>query len=240
VLLLGIDTATPVTSVAIGTEHETLAALDVRAERGHARLLAPAVRWLLEEARIEAAALGGVAVGVGPGLFSGLRVGVGTAKALAQAWGRPMVAVSSLDLLAFAHRQARRAVCAVIDGRRGEVFAALYRQVPGGAVRLTQPQVIRPDELAAGIQARSEDMLLVGDGALAYRRVFERLAEQVELGSPARSWPSATCLVELAAPRFEREEFVQSFEVTPLYLRRPDIDPHAERHVAGGARRAVV
>jgi len=239
VLVLGIDTATPVTSVAIGSEQGTLAAMDVRAERGHARLLAPAVRWLLEQAGIEASALGGVAVGVGPGLFSGLRVGVASAKALAHACGRPMVAVPSLDLLAYGQRFARRMVCAVIDGRRGEVFAGLYRQVPGGTVRLTQPQVIRPEELAAGIEARGEEVLLVGDGALAYRHAFERLREHVELGPPAQSWPSASWLVELAVPRFEREEFVSPFEVSPLYLRRPDIDPNAERQVAGLTRRTV-
>src|SRR5918999_721684 len=101
-----MDTATPVTAVAVGSESGTLA---------------------------------GVAVGPGPGLFTGLRVGVSTAKALAQAWGLPMVAVPSLDLIAFAHRHVQRAICPVIDARRGEVFCALYRHAPGGAVRVRRP-----------------------------------------------------------------------------------------------------
>jgi tRNA threonylcarbamoyladenosine biosynthesis protein TsaB len=190
------------------------------------------VGWLIEQSGLEAAAIGGVAVGTGPGLFSGLRVGISTAKSLAQAWQRPMVAVPSLDLLAFAHRTSQRTVCAAIDGRRGEVFAALYRSVPGGIIRLTQPQVIKPDELVAALEARGEHILLVGDGALAHRAVFSNHGSRLELGAPARSAPSAEALVELAIPRFEREQFVRPFDVTPLYLRRPDIDPSVEQRLA--------
>jgi tRNA threonylcarbamoyladenosine biosynthesis protein TsaB len=205
----------------------------VLAERGHARLLTPAVRWLLEQAGVAATAIGGVAVGTGPGLFSGLRVGVSSAKALAQAWRVPMVPVPSLDLLAYAQRHTHHPVCAAIDGRRGEVFAALYRQAPGGMIRLTEPQAIGPEELAAALHARGEHVVLVGDGALAYRAHFDRLGD-VDLASPAHATPSAEVLIELACPRFEREEFVSPFEVTPIYLRRPDVDPSAERRAAAG------
>ena len=232
-LVLGIDTATPVTSVAIGSEAGILAAARIRQERGHARLLTPAVGWLLEQGGVEPSAIKGVAVGTGPGLFSGLRVGIASAKALAQSWRVPMVAVPSLDLLAFAQRHTHHPVCAAIDGRRREVFAALYRQAPGGMIRLTQPQVIGPEELAAALQARGEHVVIVGDGALAYRSHFERIG-QVDLASPAHAAPSAEALVELACPRFEREEYVSPFEVTPLYLRRPDIDPSVEQRAASG------
>jgi tRNA threonylcarbamoyladenosine biosynthesis protein TsaB len=227
-----MDTATPVTTVAVGSEAGTLAEVAVRHERRHAEVLTPAVRWVLEQAEVDPGSLAGVAVGTGPGLFTGLRVGVSTAKALAQTWGLPMVAVSSLDLLAFAHRLVHRAICPVIDARRGEVFTALYRHAPGGVVRLTDYQVLRPDQLVAGIEARGEDVLLCGDGALAYRQLFEHLDERLQFGSPAQAAPSAGALVELALPRMLREEFTSPLEVTPLYLRRPDIDPAVERRLA--------
>ena len=238
-LVLGVDTATPVTSVAVGTSEGPLAAAAVRNERAHAELLAPLVDWVLEQAGVEGAALGGIAVGIGPGLFTGLRVGVSGAKALAQAWRLPMVAVPSLDLLAFAHRHAKRNICATIDARRGEVFAALYRPVPGGVVRATDYQVIKPDQLAAGLQAQGGSVLLCGDGALRYQGVFEHLGEDVELAGPGRAAPSAVALLELALPRFLREEFTHPFDVSPLYLRRPDVDPAIERRLeaerGGGA-----
>jgi tRNA threonylcarbamoyladenosine biosynthesis protein TsaB len=226
VYILGIDTATPVTSVAIGSESGVVAAFEVRRERGHAAVLAPAVAWLLEAAGLEGAALGGVAVGTGPGLFSGLRVGISSAKALAQAWGRPMIGVPSLDLLAFANRHTHLTICAAIDAKRGEVFATFYRTAPGGVVRVNDFQVVRPDQLAAAIEARNEDVLLVGDGARAYPEAFARVGD-CHLGPVSQAAPSASALVELAISRFEREEFVQPFDVHPLYLRRPDVDPNA-------------
>jgi tRNA threonylcarbamoyladenosine biosynthesis protein TsaB len=177
-----MDTATPVTGVAVGSEAGTLAQVAVRHERRHAEVLAPAVRWVLEQAEVDPASLAGVAVGTGPGLFTGLRVGVSTAKALAQAWGLPMVAVPSLDLI--------------------------------------------------GIEARGDEVLLCGDGALLYREAFEHLGEQSELGGLTQASPSAAALVELALPRMLREEFTSPLEVTPLYLRRPDIDPNVERRLA--------
>jgi tRNA threonylcarbamoyladenosine biosynthesis protein TsaB len=231
-LVLAMDTATPVTGVAVGSEAGTLAELAVRHERRHAEVLAPAVRWALEQAEVDPSGLAGVAVGTGPGLFTGLRVGVSTAKALAQSWGLPMVAVPSLDLIAFAHRHVHRAICPAIDARRGEVFTALYRHAPGGVVRVTGYQVLRPDQLAAGLEARGEEVLLCGDGALAYREAFEHMDETLQFGSRAQAFPSAGALVELAVPRMLREEFTSPLEVTPLYLRRPDIDPGVERRLA--------
>ncbi len=230
--VLGIDTATAVTSVAVGSETGACAAVAVRHERAHAEVLAPSVRWVLDRAEVEPGSLGGIAVGIGPGLFTGLRVGVATAKALAQAWRLPMVAVPSLDLVAFAHRHTARTVCAVIDARRGELFAALYRHAPGGVQRLSRYAVLRPDRLAAELEARREDVLLCGAAVTAYAASFEHLDERVHLAGRTGSAPSAEALIELALPRFHREEYTVPLEVSPMYLRRPDVGPGVERRLA--------
>src|SRR6266704_3576547 len=137
--VLGIDTATPVTSVAVGSQKGTLASIAVRNDRAHAELLVPMVRQALEHAGLDGTELDGIAVGTGPGLFTGLRVGVSSAKAMAQVWDLPMVAVSSLEVLAFACRHAGRAICAAIDGdgalRHAETFARA-----GEAVELAGPE----------------------------------------------------------------------------------------------------
>jgi len=232
VFVLGIDTATAVTGVAVGTEEGPCASVAVRHERAHAELLAPSVRWVLDQAAVEPSSLAGIAVGTGPGLFTGLRVGVASAKALAQAWKLPMVAVPSLDLVAYAHRHAARTICATIDARRGEVFAALYRHAPAGIQRITRYAVMRPDRLAAELEARREDVLLCGEGVLRHAPLFERICQ--ELGGSAQAAPSAGSLVELALPRFHREQTSRPLDVTPMYLRRPDIDPSVERRLAAG------
>ena len=160
---------------------------------------------------------------MGPGLFTGLRVGIAAGKAMAHALRVPMVGVASLDLLAFPVRWSPRLVVAAIDARRGELFTASYRQVPGGIQRLTEYQVASPDDLAVDLEATGEDVLLVGDGALRYREAFADLG-RVELGDQGLAHPSAASLVQLAHAKALREEFVQPWELEPLYLRRPDAE----------------
>jgi tRNA threonylcarbamoyladenosine biosynthesis protein TsaB len=230
--VIGIDTATPVTSVAAGSGEGILAGMSVRNDRAHAELLVPMVRQVLERASLGQDELAGIAVGTGPGLFTGLRVGVSSAKALAQAWRLPMVAVPSLDLLAFACRHASGLVCAVIDGRRGELFTATYRPAGGEVERITDHRVLRPEELAAELEALGEPVLLCGEGALRHAQAFERLGGAVQRAGVDRAAPSAESLVQLALPRLERGEVSQPLDVRPVYLRRPDVDPSIERRLA--------
>jgi tRNA threonylcarbamoyladenosine biosynthesis protein TsaB len=134
-----------------------------------------------------------------------------------------MVGVASLDLVAFPVRWSSRLVIAAIDARRGELFTASYRQVPGGIQRLTEYQVSTPDDLAVDLEATGDEVLLVGDGALRYRESFSDLG-QVELGDQGLAYPSAASLVQLAHARALREDFVQPWDLEPLYLRRPDAE----------------
>jgi tRNA threonylcarbamoyladenosine biosynthesis protein TsaB len=240
---IGIDTATPVTSVAVGSEAGALASIAVRNDRAHAELLIPMVREALDRAGIGGSELSGIAVGTGPGLFTGLRVGVSSAKALAQAWGLPMVAVPSLDVLAFGCRHAGRLVCAAIDGRRGELFAATYRPAPGGegVERAGEHRVVRPDDLARELADAGEPVLVCGEGALLHAETLRGAGDSVELAGADHAAPSAEALLQIAVPRFARGEVAPPLEVTPIYLRRPDVDPNAERrlaaeHAAAGAR----
>ena len=222
-IVLGIETSTPQTSLAIGNEREVLASLSI-AGTARQESAIPALRQLLTWSGIDLQHVGGVAVGVGPGLFTGLRVGVETAKTLAQVLTVPIVSIISLDALAYTVRHTPRRIAAVIDARRGEVFAAVYRSVPGGVVRESDHLVLKPDHLVAELEAVAGEVLCVGNGAILYRREIEELGSRVEFASPAVAHPDAAALVELAIPRFVREEFDRVFDVVPLYLRKSDAE----------------
>ncbi len=223
VIVLGIETSTPQTSVALGTEQGVMASTQLASEARQDRV-APILEHLLEWTGVELSHVGGVAVGVGPGLFTGLRVGVATGKTLAQVLSVPIVGITSLDVLAFGVRYTRRLIGAVIDARRGEVFHALYRGVPGGVMRLGEYGVAPPGHLAAELEAAREEVLLVGNGAILYRKELEAVGAGVEFASPPQAYPQASAMVELAVPRFIREETDRSFEVLPLYLRKTDAE----------------
>jgi tRNA threonylcarbamoyladenosine biosynthesis protein TsaB len=235
VIVVGIETSTPQTSVAIGGEQGILAQMSV-AGRSRQEAAAPALQQLLRWSGTELDRVGGVAVGIGPGLFTGLLVGVATAKTLAQVLAVPIVGLTSLDVLAFAVRHTPRRICAVIDGRRGEVFWSLYEPVPGGVLRATDHAVARPDHLVAELLAVTGDVLLVGDGAILYRYEIEReLGGRVEFASAIHAHPQAASLVELAAPRFLREEHDRLFDVVPVYLRKSDAEIAWDQRARGAS-----
>lgn len=228
-LVLALETSTPQTSIALGTEQGVVASAVVSWGRGHSEVTVPAIERLLAWSEIDPGQLGGVAVGLGPGLFTGLRVGISTAKGLAQVLRLPMVGLGSLDVLAYSVRYARERICAVLDAKRGEVFWSFYRSVPGGVTRETEPSVGPPERLAAELEASPEETLLVGGGALMHRRVLERDATGVDFASTANAFPLAVWLLELAVPRFHREETASPHEIVPLYLRKSDAEINWDR-----------
>jgi len=223
VLLLCLDTATPQVGVAIGSDDQDIARVSLARPQHHAEHLAPAIAYLLEQPDLSIDQLSAIGVGIGPGLFTGLRVGVTTAKVMAQALRIPLIAVPSLDLLAFEVRYTDRLVVPVFDARRGEVFYSTYRQVPGGVQRLSEYEIGTADDLAAELSAKGEEVLLLGDGALRYREQFYDL-DRIEFGPPGLCYPSPSALVELARAKFQREDFCHPRDVYPLYLRLSDAE----------------
>jgi tRNA threonylcarbamoyladenosine biosynthesis protein TsaB len=221
-LVLGIETSTAVSSAAIGSEQGTVASALLGRGKGHEQFLVPAIRFILDEAEIPMRQLAGIAVGVGPGLFTGMRVGVTTAKTMAQALRIPIVGIPSLDLLAYSVRYTPRLICACVDARRGEVFSAFYRQVPGGVQRLSEYVAWPPGRLAGEVQARGEEVLFVGNGTLVYRDKLT--AARAEFASQSQAFPTAAALVELAIPRFIREDTDPLLELEPLYVRKTDAE----------------
>jgi len=222
-LILGIESATAQVGCAIGGHEGVLASTHSARGKRHAESLAPQIEFALSQARVTIDEISVVAVDVGPGLFTGLRVGISTAMATAFGLSVPMIGVSSLDLVAFPVRHTRRLIAAAIDARRGELFTAFYRQVPGGLQRVTEPHVVTPDDLYAELQAASTECLVVGDGALRYREQLSSITK-VEIADESLAYPSAASLVALAHARALREDFVQPAEISPLYLRRPDAE----------------
>ncbi len=205
-ILLAIETATNTVGAALWRDDAGVVARVHVGGRAHAELLAPSIEEVCVASGCRVADIDGVAVDVGPGLFTGLRVGVATAKALAQALSVPVLGVSSLDVLAAAaaarfsvdrladgpddrladgpddgSADGPERVAAVIDARRGEVFAASYRFDEGGpdadpaSVRRDCADPLSPDGLAAWLAEVASDadrVRVVGDGALRYRSVL--------------------------------------------------------------------
>jgi tRNA threonylcarbamoyladenosine biosynthesis protein TsaB len=236
VLILGIDTATRRVGVVLASADGLLGRIELggpidgRPPR-HAEVLAPSIASLCDHAGVAVDHLSAVAVGIGPGMFTGLRVGVTTAKVLAQALRIPVIPMSSLDLLAYPLRHSRALIVPAIDARRHEVYYALYRSVPGGVQRVSNYEIGSPSDLAGELEARGVEALLCGDGVIRFAHVFEEL-DRVEFAGVAHAAPSLSALAELAINQYQREEFSSPSEVLPMYLRKSDAEISLEQRSA--------
>ena len=218
-LTLAMSTSTPQVSLALSGEEGILSSFSLRAGRRHAETLAPAIDALFRISGTDIGSLRRVAVDVGPGLFTGLRVGVSTAKALGHALGIPVVTAGSLEILAFACRHDRRPVASVVDARRGEVFWALHRTGPGGIELISGPAVATPSRLAEVLAATVGPVLVTGDGARRYMAELSPLGDRIEVAPELFDHPSADQLAVMSAGLEE----IQAALVTPRYMREADV-----------------
>lgn len=223
--LLAIDTATDTVSVAVHDGESVVASRAARGERRHAELLTPMIREVLDRVGIALSDIGAIAVDVGPGLFTGMRVGITTAKALAEVLDVPVVPVTSLEAMALAAEATdMEVVASVLDARRGEVFWALFRAADRAA--LTEPRVGSPESCIADITARGQSVAVIGSGMQRHRELFAdhlRLAVSAHtLGEPSE--PLADQVAALGFARAMRQMTRSVDEVAPLYLRAPDAE----------------
>lgn len=248
-IVLGFDTATPASAIGLRlSDGHTLQARDDPApgERpGHATRLLPLAADLLDQAGLSWREIDRIAVGVGPGGFTGLRVGVASARGLAQSLGAELVGVSSPRALAVgaldvegSGAQAAAGVLAAIDARRGEVFIGAYtrgRTPEAPAVELLSARTVSPQDLqglGASVDLPRLDKLAavthwiaVGNGAVLYRAELERLGIGVPPDGDRVHAVSGAAICRLAA-----EAHAQPVEaVMPDYLRPPDAEVALER-----------
>jgi tRNA threonylcarbamoyladenosine biosynthesis protein TsaB len=211
-VILGLDTATASTAVALwaadGPEIERRDDPPLGARPAHAGRLLQLVEEVLAAAEADWEAVARIAVGVGPGSFTGLRLGIATARGLAQARDLPLVGVSSLAALAVG------ADLAVIDARRGEVFAA----APGAF----EPVALEPGDLAARIQP---GWLTVGDGAVRFREPLERAGAVIPADDAPQHRISALQICRLGA----EGQSADRDALLPDYRREPDAQPRPEK-----------
>jgi tRNA threonylcarbamoyladenosine biosynthesis protein TsaB len=210
VRLLAVETSTLAGGVAL-LEGERLRGeylLDVSAT--HSERLMPAIDRLLGDAGLGAPDLQALAVAVGPGSFTGLRIGLSAVKGLALALGIPVAAVPTLDAMAVSLPFASLPVCPVLDARRGEVYACLYRWDGGAMQREWEYLALSPDDLATRLD---EPTILLGDGAHLIKTPHARFAP------PHRRVPSPGAVAVLGVERLARGDTVVAGDLIPIYLR---------------------
>ena len=220
-ILLAIDTSTPRAALALGGPGREPRVAPIDPEDGpgrrHGRALIPAIRALLDEAGVTVADLGAIAVGLGPGSYTGLRIGLTAAKTLAYAIGQPLVALDSLEAIARGAPVDALRVAVAVDAQRGDAYVAGFaRSTEGAPLLRLGPTTIEPVE--AWALALGPGTMVLGPGL---DRLLSRWPEALRLGTVDQGHPDPGNLIPLAWAAFhDAGRRLDPFFVEPIYLRR--------------------
>ena len=216
-IILGIETATHAGSVSLVDEERQIALYELDSRRSHSGRLLGAIKRILQDAALTLRDIHGIAVSIGPGSFTGLRIGLSTAKGLCLANEFPLAVVCTLDAMASRFPFSRVPVCPMLDARKKEVYAALYNVEDEEPTRLIEPRAIAPDEFLEGI---SESAVFLGTGAQLYRqRILEKLRDRALFAPVDLSRPSGAAVARLGLKLLRDGECADLDTIEPTYLR---------------------
>ena len=222
--ILAIETSAIEGGIALMDETYLIGEYRLNVSSRHAERIMVSIDHLLEQSRTTLGDLDALAVSIGPGSFTGLRVGLATAKGLAVGANLPLVLVPTLEGMAAAFPYAHPLIAPFVDARKGEVYTALFDAEKGKLDRLQKDQAIPPDLALNSIIQISEEMkrpvLFTGDGTIKYRALLQKkMGKQACIPARAFQYSSAAHVAELAFERFLNGEVTPPDMANPVYLR---------------------
>lgn len=220
--ILAVDTATKSCSAAVIDGDSLLADLTTLDDQTHSRHLLNIIDTVMGRAGLKIAQLDGFAVSIGPGSFTGLRIGISSIKGLAFSLNKPVVGVSSLETLAFQCKQNPFQICPIIDARKQEVYFCRYRFDNGNLKKKGPEQVASPVDAVRGIR---EPCVFVGNGAQLYQElILDELGELAHFVAGSQHTIQASAVAWLSLPRFKRQETDDVHLLVPHYIRKSDAE----------------
>lgn len=222
--ILGFDTATDMLTVALKVANQWQHIAELR-PRVHLKYLVPKIDVLVKASKIKKEELNFITVGLGPGSFTGLRIGVATAQTLAHALKIPLIGIPTLDVIAQKLGQEKKYltfkyICVALDAKKGEVYSCLYRRKDLQLDRVSLIQLLKPETLVSRLKEVKEPTILAGDVVLNYKAYFsEMLNKQLVFAEQSFWYPNATVLIQLAQKKIKEDKFKPYYQILPIYLR---------------------
>ncbi len=232
--VLGIESATPVAAVAVAGDGGILAERMVFNNRTHSVNLLPMIKAVLEESEVGRHGLAGIAVSGGPGSFTGLRIGMSTAKALAQVLGLPVTGISTLETLAYPLAGQQGLVCPILNARKNEVYTAVYDHT--NKLTVAGPMAVQPEHLAKLLQELRRQVIFAGDGVPPYASLFkERLGELALFAPLSANFPRGAAVAELGLNAFREGLGTDPLDLLPQYIRFSEAETAwLKKNIPGG------
>ncbi len=228
--ILAVDTSTPTGGIAVLTGDMLVAEVLVTSQKTHARRLMSAIDSTLRLAETDLAECDGLAVTIGPGSFTGLRIGISAVKGLGFATGKPVTGVSTLDVLAHQFPWFPDLICPMLDAKKEEVYTAIYRcHHNANWQKVVSDCAVNPKQWLSQIRG---PCLFVGNGAVMYKNMIEEtLGPQARFVPPHLNTLRASVVAQIGMKQIERGETVDVALLAPNYIRKSDAEIKLEKGV---------
>ena len=228
-LILAIETATPVCGVALVKAGRLLAEINVQTGNTHSERLMPQIEKIFGLGGASPVELIAVAVSIGPGSFTGLRIGLTTAKTLAYVWKKPVVGVPTLEALAYGCPSGGGWVSAMLDAQKGRVYQALYQWRSGVLVEAWPVRIVSAEQAFSDLAALPDPVVVAGESVREYAALAEASGGRITLAPEQAVMPRAASVAFLGLAKFQAGLAVEPMELNPLYVRRPEAEELWER-----------
>jgi tRNA threonylcarbamoyladenosine biosynthesis protein TsaB len=220
--ILALETSTMLGGVAIADDSGLIAEVRLNVRTTHSERLMTAVDYALKQSDMAFAGIDAVAVSSGPGSFTGLRIGLSTAKGLCYAAGKPLVLVPTLEAFAWNFPYCAHPVGIMLDARKGEVYAAMFRWEHGTFATMVPAVSTRPEDF---VKDCSEQVVLAGEGVLRYReRIVSALGERALIAPSHTMVPSPANVARLGLQKALCSEFADAAAAEPVYVRKSEAE----------------
>lgn len=223
-MLLAIETATLASGVALATADKLVAEIIVQTRKTHSERLMPHIEQLLELGQVAKEDITAIAVSIGPGSFTGLRIGLATAKALAYVWNVPVIGVSTLAALAYACPAPNSLICPLLDAQKGNVYQAVYRWEKGMLQEVIPPRVIAHQEAINELASQPLPVIMLGEGAVLFQEAIVAAADPIELAPLHIILPRAGSVALLGHQLLRQGIRHDVMTLEPLYIRRSEAE----------------
>lgn len=218
--ILAMDSSGLVASVAIVTEETMLAEYTVNYKKTHSQTLLPMLNEIVKMVEIDMEEIDAIAVAAGPGSFTGLRIGSATAKGLGLALNKPIVAVPTLDGLAYNLYGTDKLICPLMDARRNQVYTGLYEFVNGTFRIVKEQMAVAVEELLLEINAIGREVIFLGDGTAVYKELIEEKTKVTFTFAPIHlNRQRAGAIGALGIEMYRKNRFEEAEKHEPVYLR---------------------
>ena len=226
--ILGIDTSTMAANVAVLEDDKLICEYTINTKKTHSQKLMPMIENMLKLSDLDIKEIDAIAICVGPGSFTGLRIGMATAKAMAHVNNIPLIGVNSLEILGANMDLCNRNICSILDAQRNQVYMNKYILKDYKITELEEISIKPIDELLEEISSSNEDWVLVGEAVYKYKEKIEEISN-ITIPSPANNITKARTLCFVARDKMlANDQVYNCYNINPMYIRKSQAEEQYE------------